>query len=69
MCVCVCVCVCVCFVIHSVLLGTVTEDLGQPIALVEDMALRGFAPLVRSQESLQFTMKLKLTNVQQVRPM
>jgi len=33
---------------------SVTDGWSQHTALAEDMALRGFSPLVRSQENLQF---------------
>ena len=39
----------------------------QSVALMEDLALRGFSPLVRSQERLSFNQKTQLTKSQQVR--
>ena len=55
--VCVCVCDCKCLSGPSGLLvgDSVATSPPQSVALVEDMALRGFAPLVRSQESLTFS--------------
>ena len=38
----------------------------QTVALVEDVVLRGFAPLVRSQESLSYSSKEQQSKLEQV---
>eukprot|EP00731_Ephydatia_muelleri_P016254 Em0009g678a len=43
----------------------VWEHWSQSVALMEDLALRGFAPLVRSQEKLSFDQRIQLSKLQQ----
>lgn len=54
--------------LHTVLLGgtPVGVPWGQQAALVEDVALRGFAPLVRSQEALSFSPQTTPSQLEQV---
>ena len=47
-------------------LATAEGDALGSTSLVEDVALRGFAPLVRAQEGLDFRAQARLSIVEQV---
>ena len=65
-----CAFICLPYIALCVVPGTIQagvwEHWSQSVALMEDLALRGFAPLVRSQEKLSFDQRIQLSKLQQV---